>query len=71
MTMNTDKLESQTCNDIHRLSDHELEVVTGGADKNLVWCQTGPYPGMGDYMTPQQCNAYHESQEILGGKGGW
>ena len=30
--MNIDKLQNETCDDIHHLSDHELEVVTGGSE---------------------------------------
>jgi len=54
--MRVNELKSEKCDDIHRLSDHELEVVTGGADsKNLVLCE-------GFYNTKQVC---HELMEPI------
>jgi hypothetical protein len=54
--MRVNELKSEKCDDIHRLSDHELEVVTGGADsKNLVLCE-------GFYDTKQVC---HELMEPI------
>jgi hypothetical protein len=59
--MSIDKLQNETCDDIHHLSDHELEVVTGGADsKNLVLCE-------GFYDTKQVCRAIMDVG--FGGKG--
>ena len=60
--MSIDKLQNETCDNIHHLSDHELEVVTGGVSPNqIVLCE-------GFYMTAKQCAALMESQEF-GGKG--
>ena len=54
--MRVNELKSEKCDDIHRLSDHELVVVTGGADsKNLVLCE-------GFYDTKQVC---HELMEPI------
>ena len=54
--MRVNELKSEKCDDIHHLSDHELEVVTGGADSNnLVLCE-------GFYDTKQVC---HELMEPI------
>ena len=34
--MSIDKLQNETCDDIHHLSDHELEVVTGGHNPTVL-----------------------------------
>jgi hypothetical protein len=59
--MSIDKLESETCDGVHHLSDHELEVVTGGADsKNLVLFE-------GSYWIRQTYNEISEQIETCGG----
>ena len=63
--MRIDKLESGKRDDLRHLNDDDLAVVTGGVSPNqIVLCE-------GFYLTAKQCAALMESQEILGGKGGW
>ena len=62
--MSIDKLQNETCDDIHHLDDNDLAVVTGGVSPNqIVLCE-------GFYMTAKQCAALMESQEF-GGHGGF
>jgi len=51
--MNTDKLQNETCDDIHHLSDHELEVVTGGSEASA------------EYQFPFGANNQNQAERIL------
>jgi len=51
--MSIDKLQNETCDDIHHLSDHELEVVTGGSEASA------------EYQFPFGANNQNQAERIV------
>ena len=51
--MRVNELKSEKCDDIHRLSDHELEVVTGGSEASA------------EYQFPFGANNQNQAERIV------